>query len=77
LENHFQKDRLEKKQKNILKKGSKDKADNMTQRFEGVEDTAFVALKTLLMSDQRRQHYLHFWSERGKIAGQLVAKANF
>ncbi len=34
LENHFRKDRLEKKQKNISKKGSEDKADNVTQRLE-------------------------------------------
>jgi hypothetical protein len=42
LENHFGKDKLEKKQKNILKQGSEDKADNVTQRFEGVEDIAFI-----------------------------------
>ncbi len=41
LENHFQKERLEKKQKNISKKGSEDKADNVTQRLEGVDNTAF------------------------------------
>jgi hypothetical protein len=46
LENHFRKDRLEKKQKNISKKGSEDKADNVTQRLEGVEDTAFIDGKT-------------------------------
>jgi hypothetical protein len=46
LENHFQKDRMEKKQENILKKGSEDKADNVTQRLEGVEDTAFRDGKT-------------------------------
>ena len=33
---------MEKKQKNISKKGSEDKADNVTQRLEGVEDTAFI-----------------------------------
>ncbi len=46
MENHYQKDRMEKKQKNISKKGSKDKADNVTQRLEGVEDTAFIDGKT-------------------------------
>jgi hypothetical protein len=42
MENHFRKGRLEKKQKNISKKGSADKADNVTQRLEGVHDTAFI-----------------------------------
>ena len=42
LENHFRKERLEKKHKNISKKGSEDKKDNVTQRLEGVEDTAFI-----------------------------------
>jgi hypothetical protein len=46
LENNFQKDRLEKKQKNLLKKSSEDKADNVTQRSEGVKDTAFLDRKT-------------------------------
>ena len=46
LENHFRKDRLEKKQKSICKKGSEDKADNVTQRLEGVDDTAFIDGKT-------------------------------
>ena len=46
LENHFRKARLEKKQKNISKKGSEDKADNVTQRLEGVDDTAFIDGKT-------------------------------
>jgi hypothetical protein len=46
LENHFRKDRLEKKQKNISKKGSEDKADDVTGRLEGVEDTAFIDGKT-------------------------------
>jgi hypothetical protein len=42
LENHFRKERLEKKHKNISKKGSEDKKDNVTQRLQGVEDTAFI-----------------------------------
>jgi hypothetical protein len=46
LENHFRKESSEKKQKNISKKGSKDKAENVTQRLEGVEDTAFINGKT-------------------------------
>jgi hypothetical protein len=35
-----------------------------------------VALNTLLAPDQW-QHSLYFWSGCGKIARQLVAKANF
>jgi hypothetical protein len=46
LQNHFCKERLEKKQKKISKKGSKDKADNVTQKLKGVEDTAFIDGKT-------------------------------
>jgi hypothetical protein len=46
LENRFRKDKLEKKQKNISKKGSKDKADKMTQRLEGADDAAFIDGKT-------------------------------
>jgi hypothetical protein len=34
--------RLEKKEKNISKKGSEDKADNVTQRLEGFKDTDTV-----------------------------------
>jgi hypothetical protein len=37
LEKPFQKERLEKKQKSISKKGSEDKADNVLQGFEGVK----------------------------------------
>jgi hypothetical protein len=56
LENHFRKDRLEKKQKNILKKGSEDKADNATQRLEGVEDTAFIDGKTQYGKLRMKEH---------------------
>jgi hypothetical protein len=46
LESHFRKEWLEKKQKNICKKGREDKADNITQRLEGVDETAFIDGKT-------------------------------
>jgi hypothetical protein len=42
LKKHFREERLEKKQKNACKKGRKDKADNVTQRLEGVHGTAFI-----------------------------------
>jgi hypothetical protein len=56
LENHFQKDRIEKKQKNISKKGSKDKADNVTQTLEGVEETAFIDGKTQYDKLRMKEH---------------------
>jgi hypothetical protein len=46
LENHFRKERLEKKQNKISVKGSDDKADNVIQKLEGVDDTAFIDGKT-------------------------------
>ena len=46
LENHSRKERLERKHKNICKKGSEDKADNVTQRLEGVDNKAFIDGKT-------------------------------
>ena len=56
LENHFRKDRLQKKQKNISKKGSEDKAGNVTQRLEGVEDTAFIDGKTQYGKLRMKEH---------------------
>jgi hypothetical protein len=56
LENHFRKKRLEKKQKNICKKGREDKADNVTQRLEGVDDTAFIDGKTQYGKLQMNKH---------------------
>jgi hypothetical protein len=47
---------MEKKQKNILKKGSKDKADNVTQRLEGVEDTAIIDGRTQYGKLQMKEH---------------------
>jgi hypothetical protein len=37
---------LEKRQKIICKKGREGKEDNVTQRLEGVDDTAFIDGKT-------------------------------
>ena len=45
-EDHFRKERLEKKQKKISTKGSDDKADNVTQKLDGMEDTPFIDGKT-------------------------------
>jgi hypothetical protein len=56
LENHFRKDRTEKKQKNISKKSSEDKADNVTQRLEGVDDTAFIDGKTQYGKLRMKEH---------------------
>ena len=46
MENHFRKERLEKKQNKISVKGNMDKADNVTQKLEGIEDTACIDGKT-------------------------------
>jgi hypothetical protein len=46
LENHFRKERLEKKQASASTKGSEDKADNVTQKLAGADDTAFIGGKT-------------------------------
>jgi hypothetical protein len=56
LENHFRKERLEKKQKNICKKGREDKADNITHRLKGVDDTAFIDRKTQYGKLQMKEH---------------------
>jgi hypothetical protein len=56
LGNHFRKDRLEKKQKNISNKGSEDKADNLTQMLEGVQDTAFIDDKMQYGKLQMKEH---------------------
>jgi hypothetical protein len=53
---HFRKERLEKKQKNICKKGREDKVDNVTQRLEGVYDTAFINGKTQCGQLQMKEH---------------------
>ncbi len=47
---------MEKKQKNISKKGSEDKAGNVTQRLEGVEDTAFIDGKTQYGKLRMKEH---------------------
>jgi hypothetical protein len=47
---------MEKKQKNISKKGSEDKADNVTQSLEGVEDTAFIDGKTQYSKLRMKEH---------------------
>jgi hypothetical protein len=43
---HFLKERLEKKQKEMSAKGREDKADNVTQKSEGMEDAPFTDGKT-------------------------------
>jgi hypothetical protein len=63
LENHFRKKRLEKKQKNICKKGREDKADNVTQRSEGVDDTAFIDGKTQYGKLRMKEHMDHLNTE--------------
>jgi hypothetical protein len=45
-EDHFRNDRLEKKQAKISTKGREDKADNVTQKLDGIEDTPFIDGKT-------------------------------
>jgi hypothetical protein len=45
-EDHFRKERSAKKQNKISTKGSDDKADNVTQKLDGVEDTPFIDGKT-------------------------------
>ena len=45
-EDHFRKERLEKAQKQISTKGSNKKADNVTQKLDGMEDTPFFDGKT-------------------------------
>jgi hypothetical protein len=45
-EEDFRNDRLEKMQHKISAKGSKDKADNVTQKLDGIEDTPFIDGKT-------------------------------
>jgi hypothetical protein len=47
---------LEKKKKNICKKGREDKADNATQRLEGVDDTVFINGKTQYAQLQMNEH---------------------
>jgi hypothetical protein len=56
LENHFKKERLDKKQKKISNKGCEDKADNVTQKIEGVEDTAFIDGKTQFGKIRMNEH---------------------
>jgi hypothetical protein len=64
LENHFRKERLEKKQKNICKKGREDKADNVTQRLEGVDDTVFINRKTQYGKLRMNEHMDDLNTER-------------
>jgi hypothetical protein len=45
-EDHLRKERLEKKQNKISTKGSDDKAHNVTQKLDGMEDTPFIDGKT-------------------------------
>jgi len=56
LDDHFRNRRLGKKLTNVSTKGKEDKADNVTQKLVGVDDTAFIGGKTQFGKLRMNEH---------------------